>query len=197
MDRRRHAPAAARNREPILAVLRSVLPARGLVLELASGTGQHVAHFAAALPALRWQPSEHDPELHDSIAAWTRGLPNVLAPITLDATSEPWPVGVCDAVWNANLLHIAPWEVCLGVLRGAGRHLVPGGLLALYGPYRIGGAHTADSNAAFDRQLRQTDPRWGVRDLEAVCEAARPHGLTLEQRVAMPANNQTLVFRRG
>jgi SAM-dependent methyltransferase len=197
MDRRRHAPAAERNREPILAVLRSILPARGRVLELASGTGQHVAHFAAALPALRWQPSEYDRALHDSIADWTRGLPNVLAPIALDVTSEPWPVDVLDAVWNANLVHIAPWDVCLGLLRGAGRHLAPGGLLALYGPYRVGGAHTAESNAAFDRQLRQTDPRWGVRDLEAVCEAAEPQGLTLEHRVAMPANNQTLVFRRG
>jgi SAM-dependent methyltransferase len=197
MDPRRHAAAAERNREPILAVLRSTLPARGRVLEVASGTGQHVAHFAAALPDLIWEPSELDPELRASIAAWCQGLPNVLAPIALDATAEPWPVPVLDVVWNANMVHIAPWNVCLGLLRGAARHLTPGGLLVLYGPYRIGAAHTAESNAAFDRQLRATDSRWGVRDLETVAEAAAGHGLLLERRVEMPANNQTVIFRRG
>jgi SAM-dependent methyltransferase len=194
---RRHAPAAERNREPILAVLRRVLPARGSVLEVASGTGQHVAHFAAALPGVTWQPSEIDPDLHRSIVAWTRHLPNVRPPLRLEATSEPWPVHDIDALFNANLIHIAPWEVCLGLLRGAGRHLVPGGLLVVYGPFRIAGRHTADSNAAFDRQLRETDPRWGVRDLEAVGAAAADQGLALDERVPMPANNQTLVFRRA
>ena len=197
MDFRRHAPAAERNRGPILEVLCSVLPGSGLVLEVASGTGQHVAHFAAALPALVWQPSEIDPQMHASIAAWTIGLPNVRAPIALDATSAPWPVPALDVVYNANLIHIAPWKVCLGLLRGAGRHLEPGGLLVLYGPYCIGGQHTADSNAAFDRQLRDSDVRWGVRDLETVCDAAGRHGLRLEQRIAMPANNQTLILRRA
>lgn len=197
MDERRTAPAAERNREPILRVLREVLPARGFVLELASGTGQHAAHFAAALPGLTWQPSELDPQLHSSIAAWTRGLANVRAPIALDATADTWPVPPLDAVFNANMIHIAPWEVCLGLMRGAGRQLLPGGRLVLYGPFKIGGAHTAESNAAFDQRLRATDPRWGVRDLEAVCEAAEREGLRFERRVAMPANNQTLVFGRG
>jgi SAM-dependent methyltransferase len=197
MDARRHAPAAARNRKPILAVLRRVLPARGCVLEVASGAGQHVAHFAAALPGLTWQPSEVDPELHASIVAWTRQLANVRPPLRLDATSAPWPVTGIEAVFSANLIHIAPWQVCLGLVRGASRHLAPGGLLVVYGPFRIDGRHTADSNAAFDRQLRETDPRWGVRDLEAVREAASHHGLELEERVPMPANNQTLLFRRG
>jgi SAM-dependent methyltransferase len=167
------------------------------VLEIASGTGQHVAHFAPALPALVWLPSDIDPQLHTSIAAWTAGLSNVRPPIVLDATAADWPVPALDAVYAANVVHIAPWEVCLGLLAGAGRHLVPGGLLVLYGPYRIDGEHTAPSNAVFDRQLRSSDPRWGVRDLEAVRDAAAPHGLRLEERVAMPANNQTVIFRRA
>jgi hypothetical protein len=197
IDERRHAPAAERNRGPILDVLVRVMPGRGTVLEIAGGTGQHVAHFAAALPALVWLPSEIDSQLHTSIAAWTAGLSNVRPPIALDATAISWPVPALDAVYAANLVHIARWEVCLGLLAGAGRHLVPGGLLVLYGPYRIDGEHTAPSNAAFDRQLRRSDPRWGVRDLEAVRDAGEPHGLRLEDRVAMPANNQTLIFRRA
>jgi len=194
---RRHAPAAERNRGPILDVLARVLPARGTVLEIASGTGQHVAHFAAALPVLVWLPSEFDSQLHPSITAWTAGLSNVRPPIALDATADGWPVPPLHAVYAANVVHIAPWEVCLGLLAGAGRHLVSGGLLVLYGPYRIDGAHTAPSNAAFDHQLRSSDPRWGVRDLETVRDAAQPHGLRLEERMAIPANNQTLIFRRA
>ena len=196
MELRQNASATERNRGAILEVLCSVLPGSGLVLEVASGTGQHVAHFAAALPALVWQPSEIDPQLHASIAAWTVGLPNVRPPIALDATSAPWPVAALDAVCNANMIHIAPWEVCLGLLGGAGRHLLPGGVLVLYGPYRIGGQHTADSNSAFDRELRNRDLRWGVRDLEDIYDAAERDGLRLERRIAMPANNQTLIFRR-
>src|SRR5262249_3777229 len=134
---RRHAPAAERNRGPILDVLVRVLPARGTVLEIASGTGQHVAHFPAALPALVWLPSEIDSQQHPWTAAWTAGLPNVRPPIALDATMAGWPVPALDAVYAANLVHIAPWEVCLGLVAGAGRHLVPGALLVLYGPYRI------------------------------------------------------------
>ena len=197
MPTRSFAAAAERNREPILGVLRDVLPAKGLVLEVASGTGQHVAHFAAALPGLTFQPSDATPEHLDSIAAWCEGLPNVRPPIVLDTTAELWPVPAADALFNANMIHIAPWAVCEGLLRGAGRVLPSGGLLAMYGPYRIGGAHTAESNLAFDRRLRDTDPAWGVRDLEAVCELAARHALTLERRVAMPANNQTLLFRRA
>jgi hypothetical protein len=197
LDERRHAGAAERNREPILRVLRDVLPERGLVLEVASGTGQHVAHFAAALPLLTFQPSELDRALHASIAAWTRGLPNVLPPLAIDAASDAWPVAPLAAIFNANMIHIAPWQVCQGLLRGAGRHLGAHGVLVMYGPYRIGGQHTAESNAAFDQRLRDSDPCWGVRDLEAVREAASEQGLALEQRFQMPANNQALVFRKG
>ena len=198
MDERRYAAAAERNREPILSVLREVLPERGLVLEVASGTGQHAAHFAAALPDLTFQPSELEPAMHASIAAWCAGLPNVLLPaLALDVASQPWPVPALDAVFNANMIHIAPWQVCIGLIEGASRHLRSGGLLLMYGPYKIGGRHTADSNAAFDLRLRGENPSWGVRDLEAVTELAEGRGLTFARRVAMPANNQTLVFRKG
>lgn len=201
MGVRRHAPAAERNREPILGVLRRVLPARGTVLEIASGTGQHVAHFAVALPDLVFQPSDRTDQDFASITAWCAdaGVANARAPIVLDATSAPWPaiVGTVDAIFNANMIHIAPWDACLGLLRGAGAHLAPGGVLVTYGPYRIGGAHTAPSNEAFDLDLRARDPRWGVRDLDDVARVAAEHGLVLEERVAMPANNLTVVFRRA
>ena len=198
-DQRRHAPAAERNRGPILDVLRRVLPQQGSVLEIASGTGQHVSFFAAALPDLDWQPSERDPADFVSIVAWTEHAQvgnNVRAPLEIDVTSNAWPVGTVDAIFNANMIHIAPWECCLGLLRGAGRHLAANGVLVLYGPYRVDGAHTAPSNAAFDDQLRARDPSWGVRDLEAVAEVAAAHGLLLHERVAMPANNFSVVFRR-
>lgn len=199
MGAQRHAPAAQRNRGPILEVLRRVLPARGTVLEIASGTGQHVSFFAAALPELTWQPSERDPDDFDSIEAWTSaaGLGNVLPPLQLDVTEEPWPVDRVDAIFNANMIHISPWAACVGLLRGAGRHLRPGGVLVLYGPYRIGGQHTAPSNAAFDLDLRARHPDWGVRDLEAVVELAESNGLHFEERVAMPANNQIVVFTQA
>ena len=164
---------------------------------MSSGTGQHAAHFAAALPQLVWQPSERDAGAFDSIAAWTADLANVRAPLHLDVTADVWPVDRVDAIYNANLIHIAPWAAGLGLLRGAGRHLVPGGVLVLYGPYRIDGRHTAPSNAAFDDDLRSRDPAWGVRALEAVVEAAADQGLMFEERVAMPANNQTVIFRRA
>lgn len=200
MDARRHAPAAERNREPILGVLRRVLPSRGVVLEIASGTGQHVAHFAAALPELVFQPSDRTDQDFASIVAWSAeaGLANVRPPIVLDVTAEPWPAAVRtpDAIFCANMIHIAPWEACLGLLRGAGAHLAPGGVLITYGPYKVGGAHTAPTNEAFDLDLRARDPRWGVRDLDEVARIAAGHGLDLEERVAMPANNLTIVFRR-
>jgi hypothetical protein len=202
-----HFPATARNRGPLLEVLRRVLPAHGpgTVLEIASGSGEHVVHFAAALPHLQWQPSEVDDTNLASIAAWItatgRGIEaggNVHPPVRLDAAApaEAWPVAEVTAIFSANMIHIAPWEACLGLVRGAGRQLAPGGLLILYGPYRIGGVHTAPSNAAFDLDLRARDPRWGVRDLEAVAELAAGCGLRLEERIDMPANNQTLIFRR-
>ncbi|MDD9932845.1 MAG: DUF938 domain-containing protein [Myxococcales bacterium] len=190
-------PAAERNKDPILEVLREVLPERGTLLEVASGTGQHAAHFAGHLRGLTWQPSDAERGHHASIAAWTAGLPNVLPPIALDVTRADWEVSVLDAVYNANMIHIAPWEVCLGLMRGVGTHLRAGGVMALYGPFRIGGEHTAPSNADFDQSLRGRDPSWGVRDLEAVSEIAAGHGLSFERRVQMPANNQLVVYRRG
>ena len=199
MDRRRHAPAAERNRQPSLEVLARVLPLSGEILEIASGTGQHAAYFAAALPWLVWQPSERDADAFPSIAAWAAAekLENVRPPLRIDVTEEPWPVASVAGIFSANLIHIAHWDVCLALLRGTERHLVTGGALVMYGPYRIGGQHTAPSNAAFDLDLRSRNAAWGVRDLEAVVEAARGHGLELRERVAMPANNQTLVFRRA
>lgn len=199
MDPRRHAPAAERNREPILGVLRRVLPARGVVLEIASGTGQHVAHFAAALPELEFQPSDRTDQEFASITAWCAdaGARNVRAPIVLDVASDPWPaaIGTVDAIFNANMIHIAPWEACLGLLRGAGAHLARDGVLVTYGPYKIDGRHTAPSNEAFDRDLRARDPSWGVRDLDEVARVAERHGLAITERIAMPANNFSIVFR--
>jgi cyclopropane fatty-acyl-phospholipid synthase-like methyltransferase len=195
---RRHAPATARNRDAILAVLKRVLPAQGKVLEIASGTGEHVVHFAAALPGLTFQPSDLDEAALGSIAAWIAeaGLNNVQPPLRLDATQDVWPDTV-DAIFSANMIHIAPWEAALGLFRGAGRALRSGGVLVIYGPFRMGGAHTAPSNQAFDEELRARDPRWGVRDLEMLQAVAAEHGLALEERVPMPANNQTLIFRRA
>jgi SAM-dependent methyltransferase len=192
------APAAERNKDPILAVLRRVLPETGLVLEIASGTGQHIVHFAAALPRLAWQPSDPDPEMPASIAAWIAetGLPNVRQPLAIDVRDEQWPVEHADAVLAVNMVHIAPWTATVGLVRGAGRLLPVRGALILYGPYKRGGSHTAPSNEAFDAQLRASNAEWGVRDLEAVVDAARPQGLALEEVVKLPANNLTVVFRR-
>jgi hypothetical protein len=189
-------PATRRNREAILAVLREVLPASGTVLELASGSGQHVAHFAAALPLLRWQPSDRDPELFASIAAWTHDLANVSEPLTLDVISSHWPIARCEAVMCANMIHIAPWEACLGMLDGVARTLEGAGPLCLYGPFKRGGIHTAPSNESFDRSLRERDARWGVRDLDEVTKEANDRGFALDRVFDMPANNLTVVFRR-
>jgi len=199
MDARETAPSAERNKQPILDVLSRVLPPSGLVLEIGSGTGQHVAHFAKALPHLEFQPSEMDSARHDSIAAWVRheGLANVRPPIAFDLARRPWPVRGADAIVCINVIHISPWEATLALMQGAGELLPPGGVLVTYGPYRRGGAHTAASNEEFDTSLRERDPRWGVRDMEQVVEAARAAGLALEETVPMPANNFTLVFRRG
>jgi SAM-dependent methyltransferase len=195
---RSHAPATARNRAAILEVLRRVLPATGTVLEIASGTGEHVVWFAQQLPGLIWLPSDVDEGALSSVAGWIAhtAVSNVEAPVRLDVTEEIWPGERVEAIFNANMIHIAPEAACAGLMRGAGRLLVPGGVLVIYGPFRIGGAHTAPSNAAFDADLRQRDPRWGVRDLEAVVALGAAQGLVLEERVPMPANNQTLVFRR-
>jgi SAM-dependent methyltransferase len=197
-DARLTAAAAERNAAPILEVLRGALPARGTVLEIASGTGQHAVHFAAALPGIEWQPSDTDPRARASIAAWREhtGLANLRAPLDLDVRSEPWPIDAVDAIVCINMIHIAPWESAVALVKGAGTRLSPGGVLVLYGPYRRGGAHTAPSNEAFDAQLRERDAAWGVRDMEAVEALADAEGLACETRVAMPANNFSLVFRR-
>ncbi|CAN7705557.1 DUF938 domain-containing protein [Cupriavidus necator] len=195
-DARRMAPATERNREPILAVLRNVLPASGTVLEIASGTGQHAVHFAAALPGLTWQPSDPEAAARASIAAWTAhaGLANVRAPLALDVCRQPWGIDAADAVVCINMIHIAPWAAAEALFEGAGKLLCPGGVLFLYGPYRRGGAHTAPSNAAFDAQLRATDPDWGVRDMEAVIALGEAQGMRCDEPVPMPANNFSLTF---
>jgi Protein of unknown function (DUF938) len=191
-------PAVARNRDFILAVLRRVLPERGVVLEIASGSGEHAVHFAAALPDLTWQPTDPDPQARDSIAAYRAAaqLPNLLPPLALDATSPTWSVTQADAMVSINMIHIAPWVAAEGLMAGAERLLPAGGVLFLYGPFREHGQHTAPSNAAFDESLRARNREWGVRDLDEVAALASRHGLALEERVAMPANNLSLVFRR-
>ena len=197
-DARLFAPAVARNRAPILAVLERVLPDQGLVLEVASGSGEHAAHFARAMPRLRWQPSDPDPRARASIAAFCAklGLANLLPPLDLDAAAATWPIAAADAVICVNMLHIAPWSAARGLMAGAARALPQKAVLFLYGPYKEAGRHTAASNEAFDADLRARDPRWGVRDLEAVAALARRHGFAHEESVVMPANNRSLVFRR-
>jgi len=201
-DARQRSPSAARNREPILAVLARVLPQGAKVLEIGSGTGEHAIHFAKARPDLEWRPSELDPASRASIVAWTaaEALRNVAAPVVIDAGAARWGVEAeapFDAVVSINMIHIAPWDAGLGLLAGAGRLLKPGGVLFLYGPFMRGGAHTAPSNEAFDQSLKARDPRWGVRDLDDVARAGARHGLALEEVVDMPANNLSAVLRRG
>jgi SAM-dependent methyltransferase len=196
---RRHSPAAERNKAPILDALRQVLPPSGVALEIAAGTGQHAAHFARHLPGWIWQPTEADPEALASIAAWCEELANVRPPLRLDVLAPRWP-GVpepADAVYCANLLHIAPWAVTGALMRGAARCLRHGGRLVVYGPFVEDGVPTAPSNLAFDADLRMRDPAWGLRRLEDVAAAARDAGLALRERVALPANNLMLVLEQG
>jgi SAM-dependent methyltransferase len=198
-DRRLYFPHVARNREPILEVLQRVLPRQGLVLEIASGGGEHAAYFASNLPGLLWQPTDANSEMFDSIAAHraAAGVANLLAPLHLDVTSEAWPVERADAMVCCNMIHIAPWTATEGLIAGAGRTLARGGLLYLYGPYQIDGRHTAPSNQDFDARLRAQNPLWGVRDLTEVAGLAKPHGLELAETAAMPANNLSVIFRRA
>ena len=188
--------AAERNKGPITDVLARVLPKRGVVLEIASGTGQHVMHFARALPDLAWQPSDSDAELRDSIAMRAREerLANVKPPIDLDVTRLPWPLRSADAVVCINMIHVAPWSATSSLFEGAKALLPPQHVLFLYGPYRRFGGHTSESNAKFDSDLRAQDPGWGLRDLEAVSEVAARAGFALAEIVEMPANNFSLVF---
>ena len=197
-DPRIHRPHVARNREPILAVLRRVLPARGLVLEIASGSGEHAAYFAKEIPGLTWQPSDPDAAALASIAAHNAAaaLPNLLAPLRLDVTAKDWPVGRVDVVMCNNMIHISPWAATEGLIAGAERVLTAGGILFLYGPYKIGGRHTAPTNQAFDEDLRSRNPEWGIRDLADVTALAQRHGFAAPETIEMPANNLSVIFRR-
>lgn len=199
---RHFAPSAERNTGPILEVLRGAVPETGTALEVASGTGQHVCAFARAFPGIVWQPSDPEPEARDSVMAWcaAEGRENVLPPLGLDVTQPSWDAALApgfDIVVCINLIHIAPWAACRGLLSGAARLLRPDGLLYLYGPYRRAGRHTVPSNEEFDRSLRLRNPEWGVRDLEDVEHTASGHGLMLDKTVEMPANNFSLLFRRN
>lgn len=198
-DARRFAPATLRNREPIAAVLADWLPPRGLVLEIASGSGEHAVHFAERFAGLDWQPSDPDPVALGSIAAWRTeaGLANLLAPLRLDAASGDWPIDRADAVVAINMVHISAWEATLGLFDGAARLLAGEAPLILYGPFFEVGVATAASNIAFDAGLRATDPAWGLRQVEQVASAAAARGLALFERRPMPANNLMLLLRRG
>jgi SAM-dependent methyltransferase len=192
-------PAPERNKAPILEVLQRVLPARGRVLEVASGTGQHIVHFATGLPQLSWLPSDPEVEHRNSILARCEvaGLGNVSPPLALDVRQRPWPLQSIDAILCINMIHIAPWEAALSLLAEAGRLLPTAGVLYLYGPYRRDGRDTAPSNAAFDSDLRRRNAEWGVRNLEDVQQQASACGLLPAEVVEMPANNLSVVFRRA
>lgn len=193
-----HSPAADRNKAPILSVLRRWLGPTGRALEIAAGTGQHAAHFAAALPDWQWMPSEPDAAMLPAISARCGRLPNVSTPMQLDVRDADWPAPdqALDAVYCANMIHIAPWTCCESLLHGASRCLRPGGLLALYGPYIVEGEPLAPSNAAFDVSLRSRNSAWGLRTLGTVAATAHATGLILVERVDMPANNLLLRFER-
>lgn len=195
---KRHAPATLRNRDAITAVLADWLPATGTVLEIASGSGEHAVHFAAAFPDLDWQPSDADPAGLTSIAAYRAeaGLANLAPPVALDAASAVWPTDHVDAILCINMVHISPWAATLGLFAGAARLLPSGAPLILYGPYVEADVSTADSNMAFDANLRERNPEWGLRDLDAVKAVAADAGLTFAERRAMSANNLMLLFRR-
>jgi hypothetical protein len=191
-------PSAERNKGAIADVLRRALPDHGLVLEVSSGTGQHVVHFAQAMPYLDWQPSERDEDNLRSIASWraAEALPNIRDPLHLDVAEQPWPISSAAGVVCLNMIHIAPWAAGEALIRGAEATLEPSGLLFLYGPFRRNGQHTAPSNEAFDRQLRSQNPDWGVRDIEDVARFAERHGFDAPEIFEMPANNLSVVFRR-
>jgi SAM-dependent methyltransferase len=191
-------PSFLRNRDPILSVLRRVLPHTGTVLEVASGSGEHAVYFATALRDLTWQPSDADETALRSIAARRAAaeLPNLQPPLELDAASESWPIARADAVIAINMIHISPWRATVGLISGARRVLGSGGLLYLSGPFEENGRHTAPSNAAFDESLRGRNPEWGFRDLTQVVELARSYGLALVGRIDMPANNLSVIFRK-
>jgi hypothetical protein len=196
---RRRSAAAERNRGPILAALQRLLAQRGVALEIASGSGQHAAHFAAALPGWQWQPSDSDAEALASIDAWCAGLANVRPALPLDVLRDRWHgvAAAVDAIFCANMLHISPWPTCAALMQGAARHLTPRGLLLLYGPFIVDGTPTAPSNLAFDADLRARNAAWGLRRLADVMREGEAAGLRLRERETMPANNLLLVFARA
>jgi hypothetical protein len=195
---RRSAPAALRNREPIAQVLCEWLPPSGLVLEIASGTGEHAVHFARAFPQLEWQPSDLHPDALGSIRSWRahERLPNLREPLVIDASSPEWPIERADAVLSINMAHISPWTASLGLIAGAAKVLQDGGPLILYGPWLKDDVETADSNLAFDADLKARDPAWGLRRVEDFAEAAAAHGFDFVEWRRMPANNLMLLFCR-
>jgi Protein of unknown function (DUF938) len=196
-EAKRFAPATQRNRDPIVSVLRDVLPPAGQVVEIASGTGEHIVHFAAYFPNLTWQPTDFDPAGVESIAAWAAEsrLPNIAPPLLLDAAADAWPVQGADAIVCINMVHISPWEATEGLFAGAARLLPLGMPLYLYGPFLEAGVATAPSNESFDASLRLANADWGLRQVEDVANVARKAGFGLEARVEMPANNLSLIFR--
>ncbi|AFY33731.1 DUF938 domain-containing protein [Calothrix sp. PCC 7507] len=208
-DARKYAPATQRNCQPILEVLLKVLPESGTILEIASGTGEHAVFFAPRLSPRKWLPSDPNPQLRASIATWAEHFPseNLYPPIELDASSPTWSVEAAPfandlkrspitAIANINMIHIAPWSACLGLMAGAGRILPSGGILYLYGPFKQGGENTAPSNAAFDESLIAQNPEWGVRHLEEVVAVANAQHLSWKQTYQMPANNLSVIFER-
>jgi Protein of unknown function (DUF938) len=198
-DPRRHSPAAERNRAPILAELQRLLPPGGLLLEVASGTGQHAAFCSAGLPGWQWLPTDFEADALPSIRAWCAGLDRVRSPLRLDVLQAHWPEvpARVDALFCANMIHIAPWACCKGLMQGAARHLSPQGLLLTYGPYLEDAVPTSPGNLAFDADLRARHPDWGLRRREDVEQVAAQAGLVLRERVAMPANNLLLAWGRG
>jgi hypothetical protein len=197
-DHRLQYPATMRNRDVILDVLRGVLPPSGLVLEIASGSGEHVVHFAGALPALTFQPTDPEADALRSIAAWIAdsGVTNVRPPLQLDASADAWPLTSADAILCINMIHISPWRANEGLMRGAARLLTSGTPLYLYGPYRRTGVVTVPSNEAFDESLKSRNAEWGLRELDAVTALAKSAGFSGPQVIEMPANNLSVVFRR-
>ena len=197
-DDRQYAPATVRNRDFILDVLRDVLPKTGVILEIASGSGEHIVHFAKNLPSLVFQPSDPDADARLSVAAWLKatGVSNVRSPIALDASSPVWPIASADGIICINMIHISPWEATLGLMRRGATILPPGSPLYLYGPYLREGIATAPSNHAFDRSLRDRNPKWGLRNLEVVAATAQSAGFSRPVITEMPANNLSVVFRR-
>ncbi len=198
-DPRRHAPATERNREPILAVLKTLITGPATILEIASGTGQHAVWFAGKLPDVTWIPSDADEEMRASVAAWARRekVRNIaLPPRVIDARARRWNMEAVDGVYCANMIHISPYSACEGLIKGASDCVKPGGFLMLYGPYKVEGEHTAPSNARFDETLRSQNADWGIRDLEAVTALAEAAGFEPEEPVEMPANNLSVIFRK-